>query len=180
MPGSAQEGKSMVRDFIIKNEIKHVLDIGPGEGTYYEALQGTGITRLDGIEAWAPYVNDFQLTNKYDNLIIGDVYYIDWAKLPYYDIVLFGDVLEHMPEEQGWDVILRAAKHSRWLVISLPIYGYPQGVSFDGNWFEAHVEQYSHQKMLDIFEVYGFTILEQMQGSILGVYILELGGGEFN
>lgn len=173
MPGSAIEGKDMVRDFIIRNEVKTVLDIGPGEGTYYHALQDAGITQLDGIEAWAPYVNDFSLVDKYNKLIIGDIYYIDWEKLPPYDIVLFGDVLEHIPEAEGWDVIRRAIYHAKWVVISLPIYGYPQGVSFDGNWFEAHVEQYSHERMLELFHKDGYKILEQMQGQILGVYIIE-------
>lgn len=173
MPGSAIEGKDMVRDFIIRNEVKSVLDIGPGEGTYYHALQDSGIIQLDGIEAWGPYVNDFSLVDKYNKLIIGDVYYIDWNKLQDYDIVLFGDVLEHMPEQQGWDVILRAAKQSKWVVISLPIINYPQGVSFDGNWFEAHIEQYSYDRVLEILSVYELEVLEQFKGDILGVYIIK-------
>lgn len=171
MPGSAVEGKDMVREFCIQNEVRTILDIGPGEGTYATAFQGMPLDRLDGIEVWAPYVNQFNLTQSYNNIYIADVCYFNWDEADNYDMIIFGDVFEHILEPWGLKVLEKAIEHAKWIVISLPIYGYAQGTSFDGNWFEAHLEQYTHDRMLHIIEKFNLTLLESMQGQILGVYI---------
>jgi SAM-dependent methyltransferase len=168
MPGSVVEGKDMVRDFCIKNDLHTVLDIGPGEGTYYHALVGADITKLDGIEVFVPYIDIYDLRGKYNQLFIADVYYFNWDKLDSYDMIIFGDVLEHMPADQGAEVLAKAVKKAKWVVVSLPIYGYPQGPAC-GNVFETHVEQYSNDSILEVLKDY--NVVEQMQGSVVGVYI---------
>ena len=172
MPGSVAEGKDMVKDFFITHDLHTVLDIGPGEGTYFFALQDAGVTQLDGVEAWAPYVNQFDLRTKYNNVYISDIYYFDWAKAGYYDMVILGDVVEHLVEAQGREVIGKAAEHGKYVVISLPIYGYPQGWGYDGNWFEAHLEDYSNDRVVNGL-LADYNILESMQGGTVGVYIFK-------
>jgi predicted TPR repeat methyltransferase len=168
MPGSVAEGKDLVRDFCIKNDVHTVLDIGPGEGTYYHALVGADITKLDGVEVFVPYIDIYNLRSMYNELFIGDIYYFNWAKLDTYDMVILGDVIEHMVKEQGAEVIAQAVKKAKWVVVSLPIYGYEQG-SACGNSFEAHLEQYSNESILEVLKDY--NVVEQFQGSVVGVYI---------
>ena len=61
MPGSAMEGKELVRDFCLKNNVRTFLDIGAGEGTYWNAFTGHSfyqgwpeipIDQIDAVEAW--------------------------------------------------------------------------------------------------------------------------------
>jgi|SRR3990172_36104 len=170
MPGSVIEGKDLVKEFCIKNDLHTFLDVGPGEGTYYFALQGDGIIeKLDGVESWAPYVNQYALRDKYNQIFISDIYYFDWDKAGTYDMVILGDVIEHLVESQGREVIDKAAEHGKYVVVSLPIYGYCQGWGHDGNWFEAHLEQYSHESILGVLSKY--EVLETMKGGTVGVYI---------
>jgi len=169
MPGSVAEGKDLVREFIIKHDVKTVLDIGPGEGTYYPVVRDTSVQRFDGIEAWAPYINEYELREMYSNLYVGDIYYFNWNKLPHYDMVIIGDVMEHLIEEQGREVVQQAVDHATWVVLSLPIYGYPQGWGHDGNWFEAHLEQYNNASVLELLGDY--DVLETFIGGTVGVYI---------
>ena len=171
MPGSVAEGKDLVKEFCIKNNVERVLDVGPGEGTYYFALQGSPVTRLDGVEAWAPYINQFDLRNKYTNLFVSDIYYFDWNKAGQYDMVILGDVLEHLMFSQGREVLEQAANHATWVALSLPIYGYAQGWGHDGNWFEAHLEQYNHEGVLKLLNEMNYEVLETFKGGTVGVYI---------
>lgn len=173
MPGSAAEGKHLIKDFIVRNNLRTILDIGPGEGTYYELLKDVPDIRLEGIEVWAPYVTQFNLQDKYNRIYIGDAYYFDFEALGYFDMVLLGDVVEHLPHEQGVILINKAAYQSKYVMVSLPIINYPQGTSFDGNWFEAHLEQYSNERITELITNEGWEILESFQGQIIGHYIFK-------
>lgn len=174
MPGSAVEGKELIKDFIVRNNLKTVLDIGPGEGTYYELLKDVPDVFIEGIEVWAPYVTQFNLQDKYNKIYIGDAYYFDTPALGTFDITLLGDVVEHLPYEQGTGLITKVASHSRYVMVSLPIVNYPQGTSFDGNWFEAHLEQYSDGRIsTTIQDILGYEILESFRGNIIGHYIFK-------
>lgn len=180
MPGSAVEGKELTRNFIIEHNLKTFLDIGAGEGTYYDALNGIGFYAglepiqydlLDGVESWGPYIGQYGLYNKYNKVIIADAVYLDWSRLPKYDLTFLGDVIEHMYRGDGERVIAEVAKISKYFVVSLPIYGYAQHVGWEGNWFETHVEQYSDESIKDVLKDY--EILEEMQGAVIGVYIVK-------
>jgi hypothetical protein len=170
MPGSVAEGKELVKDFVIKNNIKKVLDIGPGEGTYYYALQGAGVETLDAVEVWGPYIDEFQLKEKYNKIYISDVYYFDWNKLPYYDLVIAGDVIEHMTQYQGETVLMNAVTHAKYVAVSLPIYGYYQEATV-GNTYETHVMQYSDESFRKVIDCY--KLIESFIGGTVGVYIFE-------
>jgi len=118
----------------------HLVDIGPGLGAYARAFRPlTGTAKWTAVEAWAPYVDSYNLKEYYDEAIIADVRYLDFTKLGPVDIMLFGDVLEHMSAGDAMDVLESASHQARFLVISIPIGHWPQD-EIDGNPFEAHVE----------------------------------------
>lgn len=174
MPGSVVEGKQLVKDFIIDHDLRTFLDIGPGEATYYNAFEGIYIDRIDGVEVWAPYVAQYELYRKYNQVIIADISYLDWDMLPldHYDLVLLGDVIEHMSVEQGREVVRKAADKADYVALSLPIYGYAQNVGYEGNWFETHVEQYSDATVKSQL-IKGYHMHQEMQGEVVGVYIFQ-------
>lgn len=170
MPGSVVEGKELVKDFCIRNEIHTVLDVGPGEGTYYFALQGADITILDGVEIFPPYLDIYGLRDKYNNIFIADIYDFDWGAAEPYDLVILGDVIEHMSKYRGMKVISDAVEHVKFVAVSLPIYGYAQGPAC-GNIHEAHVEQYTDESIREVLKDY--EILESFKGEVVGVYIFK-------
>lgn len=99
-----------------------VLDVGAGYGKHgvllREYLDPTPV--VDGVEAWHPYVAAHRLHGIYDHLIEADVLDLDQATLDRYDLVVMGDVIEHLPKAaalallhriRGWVVIATPAMH---------------------------------------------------------------------
>ena len=150
MPYSADENRSLVRDFVVSNGIKTVIDIGPGAGRYADVLSDLSIDYIDAVEVWEPYVSEFSLNDKYRHVHILDIREFETENS--YDLVIFGDILEHMSEEEAKDVWSRARNYAKWGLISVPIVHYPQGPEF-GNPYEVHVQD--HLTPEQIREVYG-------------------------
>ena len=99
MPNSYTYFKSEIKQWIIDNvpSSKRILDVGPGQGTYSDLLRDHGY-RIDAVEIWAPYVDQFGLRAKYDNVYIADIREFD---IEDYDFIILGDVLEHLNKEEA-------------------------------------------------------------------------------
>jgi hypothetical protein len=165
MPGSAEEGRKLMGDWIKMQHPRSVLDIGAGSGTYGKLMrQIVPDAYLIGVEAWWPYTVRFKLNEIYDHVIYSDVRNIVWPRA---DVVILGDVLEHMSEEDArdvWSAAMTAARKAVYL--SIPIIHYPQGHE-EGNPFEEHVvDDYTHERVLDTFP--GITWC--WRGTIVGRY----------
>lgn len=126
-----------------------LLDVGAGSGTYAELLAATRPRRflphMTAIEVYAPYVERFGLRRLYDEVVIGDAREIEF---PAVDVVVLGDVLEHMPLAAAvavWGKARRAA--STAVLASLPVVPWPQG-ECEGNPHEAHVETWTHERVM--------------------------------
>jgi hypothetical protein len=167
MPQSSAEGKTWIRDRVHAagaDKPLEVLDIGPGVGTYAKLLAGPQIARLTCIEIFEPYVHTYRLAQYYDEVIVGDARTTDF---PAADIVILGDVAEHMSEPDAlalWDKAAAAARVAVYL--SIPIVHYPQG-HIEGNCHEEHVvDDWNHERVLAAFGGIG----ESWQGTEVGVY----------
>lgn len=141
-----------------------VLDIGPGVGTYAKLLAGPAVSRLTGVEIWPPYVETYRLRDYYDEIVLGDARKVD---LPPADVVIVGDVAEHMTESDAlalWERCGAAA--ARAVYLSIPIVHYPQH-EIEGNPHEIHVdEDWNHDRVLASFTGIGAYEV----GSEVGVY----------
>jgi predicted TPR repeat methyltransferase len=164
MPGSVRENDADVIKFVQDHDIKTVIDIGTGRGTYSDLLR-EHVDRIDGVEAWKPYVVEFKLYDKYDNLFINDVRHLD-IDFANYDMVIFGDVLEHMDRADSLALWGRATRAGYGL-ISVPIIHYPQGAEF-GNPYEVHVQEHMHVE--DILRDYGPFVFHK-EYEITGTFI---------
>lgn len=171
MPTSDPANKAWTIREIAKLSPQSVLDVGPGEGHYLEFIKGfIGYhVKVDGIEVWEPYVDRFQLDKRYDNLYVEDVRnHRDFD----YDLVIFGDVLEHMPEQDAVEVWSRASLQARYGIISIPIVYHPQD-AFGGNPYEVHVvEDWTTARVLDRFH----GIVKYKEFDITGVFIADFKG----
>lgn len=149
MPTSDKEGKFISRALLKEAMPSYVWDIGPGEGTYAELLKDTDMfweSLWTAVEIWEPYVKQYDLWEKYDNVLIQDVRELDWSRLRHDSVVILGDVLEHMPEDDARQVIVKAKQHARWILVSLPIVHAPQG-EVNGNPYEAHLKHWTFDEM---------------------------------
>ena len=136
MPYSYKSGKKEVNEFIRRTCAKNsrVLDVGPGSGTYHTLL-GDHFHSMDACEIYAPYIKRFKLTEKYKTVHNKSVTAFD--NFDEYDLVIFGDILEHLTIEDT-QTVLGKAKNVKQLLIAVP-FEYEQGASH-GNDAEEHVQ----------------------------------------
>ena len=173
MPSSSNFGKlytaMMLKKLHEAGSIKHVVDFGCGEGTYKNLLDPhCPGTRWTGVEVWEPYVEQFDLEEKYDRIIVEDCRRVDWSSLGPVDLAIFGDILEHMIREEAVKVVERALAHAPLVLISIPVVEFPQEPT-GGNPYEEHVkDDWDHYEVMRTFPgVSAFFIHDH-----IGVYFL--------
>lgn len=165
MGTSHPESRGWVINKIRKSKARNILDVGAGSGTYAKALALNGYSRarMNAIEVWQPYIDKFNLHSRYSNVFNVDVREWDDFK---YDVVIFGDILEHMTKEEAIAVWDKVSKQAKYAVIAIPIIHYHQG-ELDGNPYEEHVkEDWTHQEVLDTFS----GIVDSWTGMVVGAY----------
>jgi predicted TPR repeat methyltransferase len=168
MPESIRENDADVIAFVEENNVRTVLDIGAGKGTYGTLLRPY-TERIDAIEIWEPYVEEFGLRKIYDTVVIDDFRnWPDYALTGHkWDLIVFGDVLEHMSAEESRKVWTHASHMAKFGLISVPIIHYPQGAEF-GNPYEVHVQDHLHPE--EIKRDYGpFVFAKDYE--VTGTYI---------
>lgn len=109
-----------------------ILDVGAGWGKYRLLLPEH---KMDACEIWKPYIVDEYLDTIYDKVIEMDIcdYKFEW-----YDIVIFGDIFEHIDRDRAKEMLEYVSKHCKQFYIVVP-YMYQQG-TVDGNPYEAHMQ----------------------------------------
>ncbi len=167
MPLSSPEGKDWLRQRVHELAARgplSVLDVGPGVGTYAKLLRGPDADHFVGIEIYEPYVHTYRLHDHYDEIVIGDARDVAFPEV---DVVILGDVAEHMTEAEAlqlWERSAAAARRS--VLLSIPIVHYPQG-EIEGNPHEVHVdEDWDHKRVLATFA----GISDFSLGTEVGVY----------
>lgn len=169
MAKSARENDQVFIDFVRNGEIQSILDVGPGMGTYSTILKkqsDLSQVKMDAVEVWEPYVKQFHLKNIYNHVSICDI--IDWRDFNY-DLIVFGDVLEHMTQKESINVWELASREAKYGMISVPIIHYPQGHE-NGNPFEEHIQEDLTPE--HIRETYGPFIVDEVF-KITGTFIKE-------
>jgi 2-polyprenyl-3-methyl-5-hydroxy-6-metoxy-1,4-benzoquinol methylase len=158
--------KPWTQEKIIELKPTTVLDVGAGQGVYLDLIRqglGAGVI-VNAVEVWQPYIDQFDLENRYDKLFAMDVR--DLTNFAY-DLVILGDVLEHMSEDSAvelWDRISQQARHA---IISIPIIHYHQD-AINGNPYEVHVEEdWNTERVLKTFK----GIIEHKEFPVTGVFI---------
>jgi len=109
------------------------LDVGAGSGTYAKLLDG--YLEIDGCEIFWENVRRNELWKIYHELFVGDISRFQFF---WYDLVIFGDVIEHMDVVKAQAVIEYAIPRCKDFIVAVP-YLYPQG-PVDGNEFERHIQ----------------------------------------
>lgn len=175
MPTSIDEGKDWSLARFERTKPETVCDIGPGEGTYAKLFRPVhhGIW-WTAIEIHKPYITKYKLkntktrTDRYDEIHVDDARNVD-NHLFHRDLVIAGDVLEHMPREDAVTLLQRIEAAGAWnILISVPIVEAPQG-EVDGNPAEEHVHHWEFDDMAAVLRGLGGHV-ESMRGQTLGVW----------
>jgi len=132
MASSYTDYKNEIKEYIMRRYGTEdtILDVGAGNGTYARLL---GYPNMDAVEVYGPNIEKYGLREMYRN-----VYNVDIKDFHYgwYDLVIFGDVLEHLEVEEAQEVLRYACQHSKNVIVAVP-YEYKQGVE-EGNVYEIH------------------------------------------
>lgn len=150
MPFSDASNTGFVSQFLRLIQPKVILDVGAGAGKYGVLVrQICPSARRVAIEVWHPYVDRFGLRDIYDEVIVQDVKAFELHTN--FDVVFFGDVLEHMAKADAIATWERFSTATRYGVISIPIVPYPQGAA-EGNPYEVHVvDNWTHDDVMESF-----------------------------
>ena len=109
------------------------LDVGACDGKWCDLL-GHYLT-MDAVEIWAPNIIEHGLKNKYRRVWECDAYDFRYDR---YDLIIFGDVIEHMEIATAQEVLKTAESRCRDMIVGVP-YLYPQDAIY-GNPYEEHLQ----------------------------------------
>lgn len=140
-----------------------LLDVGAGEGTYGRLLSDI-IPHREAVEVWEPYVEQHRLAEVYETVHVADVRTWEWPDRRW-DLIVCGDVLEHMTRVEAAQVYAAAQRHAGAVLVCLPIIDYPQGGH--DNPFEDHVvPDWRHHQALEAFQPSAWIV-----GDVTGAYL---------
>jgi phospholipid N-methyltransferase len=167
MPTSYNFYKDLIKDWILENistDLK-ILDVGPGVGTYSDLIRTHGY-KMDAVEIWQPYIDDYELNTKYDNVYNDNILSKDAEFIEQYDFVIIGDVLEHLSVEDAQKLMRLLQLKNKKYLIAVP-YSLEQG-ECEGNVYETHLqpdltpelvlERYPELQFFCGNELYGYYI----------------------
>lgn len=121
MPVSYKSGKKEVRAYLLNKFFNGgtILDAGPGVGTYYNLLNDR--YTLDCCEIHKPYIDQYELSAKYRQCWNEDIrkFEANCTSFANYDIVIIGDVLEHLPVVDA-QLLLEQMKAAKEVIVAVP------------------------------------------------------------
>lgn len=162
-------GKAECVSWISQNFSKGTtcLDVGACDGKWADLLNDYLI--MDGIEIYQPNIGKHKLNNKYRRVFLGDIRKFEYKR---YDLIIFGDVLEHMSVEDAQKVLEYAYPRCKNFLVAVPYqwvnrshYGNPWEVHIQDDLTPENVlERYPCLKPLFIYERYGYYIKNENIG----------------
>ena len=109
------------------------LDVGPCNGKWSDLLEG--YLTIDAVEIYGPNIIKHRLAEKYRHVYNADV---RGFKFEHYDLIIFGDVLEHMTIKEAQDVLAYAWDRCTDLIVAVPYEWVNR--SHYGNPWEFHIQ----------------------------------------
>lgn len=153
MPHSATTFDSILQDHVRNIKPTSILDVGAGAGKNGKLIRNLGYTgNLECIEPTSSYITDFNLKSVYDTVHHTDLKtFIDTQYKFQYDLVIFGDVLEHLFRSTVIDYLDYFLYKSKWIIIIWPT-NMPQD-DWGNNKYEIHKSNFKINDLTEKFDV---------------------------
>ena len=113
---------------------KKILDIGAGAGKFGQLLNGYPI---DAIEIYAPYIDEFELHDIYNNVF--NVNCLDFDRFHEYDLIVMWKTMEHLSVEESRFLVEKIKAADVDFIFSVP-FKLKQGVCHN-NIYEIHKQE---------------------------------------
>jgi hypothetical protein len=133
-----------------------VLDVGAGAGKIGKIVSKSArihqySCKIIGYEIYQKYIGLYDLKWIYDEIINKDIMTIVEENDVNYDIIFFGDSLEHISKENGLKLLEFLRDKCEFIVIITPE-NYPQG-EVEGNAHEAHLSNWTIYDFKELYHV---------------------------
>lgn len=117
------------------------LDVGACNGKWARLLGD--YLDMSACEIWQPNITEYGLGKMYCEVFCEDIADLEYK---WYDLVIFGDVLEHMSIEDAQRVLKYAERHCKDYIVALP-FMYSQDEIY-GNPYERHIQNDLNDKTI--------------------------------
>jgi hypothetical protein len=158
-----------------------VIDVGAGSGTYSRLLRSSISGHWIAVEAWKPYIEEYDLPAIYDEIVCDDIRHrtdILFGDGGPPDLVIMGDVLEHMSKEDAKDIIYCSIFPPTTLLVCIPLLHLEQDAVY-GNPFEIHRME-NHWNLEEMTEFLDhlvssgdYSTLDTHVGDVVGYFLLK-------
>lgn len=168
MPGSYRHFDALIGDRISLDFPRdtQILDVGAGSGKYRDILHD--FPDIDAIEPHSPYIERFELHNRYRRVFDCSAQHISPYQPSWYDLVIMGDVLEHMTVEDARQFLYLCASSRTAVLVAVP-YLYEQE-DYDGVEWERHIQSdLTHEVFIERYGDFGFECL--VRDDKYGIYV---------
>jgi len=137
-----------------------VLDLGCG---YDSLLRYCNVPFLVGVELFDPYLRESKMKKIHNEYVKADMRQMEF-KPKSFDVLVALDVLEHLTRREGYELMKKAEKWSRKLVIFTPN-GYVLQNGYDANPLQVHRSGWTAKDLEKLgFKVVGINGWKQLRG----------------
>lgn len=147
MPNSSQRYDTEIRsrlEGLYPSPNTKILDVGPGRGKFRDMLRSYKC--MDAIEVWSSYIEKFRLNERYRYVYNEDVN--AFTSFSNYQLVIMGDVLEHLEVEDAQNTLIRIDKSGCDVLVCIPFK--MEQDEIDGNPYEIHrQDDLTHKIFMD-------------------------------
>lgn len=148
----------------LKKELSNcdsVLDLGCG---YNSPIQYCNIPFSVGVEIFEPYLQKSKKKGIHNQYIKSDIREIEF-KPKSFDVVLCGEILEHLTKEEGYELIKKMKKWTKNKIVITTPNGYLWQDSYDSNLLQEHKSGWNVKELEKLgFEVYGMNGWKKLRG----------------
>lgn len=144
-------GKNVIKEWVERTFPKdaEILDVGACDGKYRRTLND--YPNMDAVEVFPPNAKAIQ--SMYREVFCENIVGL---KLKKYDLIIFGDVIEHLTVEDAKKVLRYAKTRCKDMIVAVPFL-YPQGPIY-GNPYEEHLQpDLTHEIFMKRYP--GFAVL---------------------
>jgi hypothetical protein len=140
-----------------------ILDVGAGAAKYRDLL--IVCPNIDAVEAHEPYVSKFCLRERYGQVHVADVLDLPGSFFADYDLVILGDVLEHLSVPDAQTLLASIAENGPRTAVLVAVPFLFEQDAADGVEWEIHKQpELTHELFCERYPDFDCLVRDEQQG----------------